>query len=231
MSQILAHSHEWCDLKLQTQADRVMFTSSSEDFWLQHIMFQNSMPIILIPETQVQGRQSARTLMQPSALFPIAESLTTYPNINFETQVARAMVDTNLSSTVTARELNQFASETVPILIDKVGDNNARVRESSSELLLYLASVKEVRTASVLSVCQIPIGANNGSGAPAISPCKPMKRFSKWVRRALGCQYVIVICGSSISLTPFWTQSDRTAYDVPIILLRLSRVEGLPQHY
>jgi len=67
-------------------------------------------------------------------------------------QFLRAFV-TRYASEVPSRDLHSCVSDLVNILLEKLGDSNARTREASSEALMFLASKKEIG----LHIVSIPL--------------------------------------------------------------------------
>lgn len=63
-------------------------------------------------------------------------------------QVARTLTDTT-GSAAGPREVAAFVTELAPVLVDKAGDNNTRVRDSASELLLWVAKRKDAGLAGM----------------------------------------------------------------------------------
>ena len=63
-------------------------------------------------------------------------------------QVARTLIDTT-GSAAGPREVAAFVTELAPVLVDKAGDNNGRVRDSASELLLWVAKRKDAGLAGM----------------------------------------------------------------------------------
>ena len=63
-------------------------------------------------------------------------------------QVARTLIDTT-GSAAGPREVAAFVTELAPVLVDKAGDNNTRVRDSASELLLWVAKRKDAGLAGM----------------------------------------------------------------------------------
>ena len=58
------------------------------------------------------------------------------------------MIDTT-GSAAGPREVAAFVTELAPVLVDKAGDNNTRVRDSASELLLWVAKRKDAGLAGM----------------------------------------------------------------------------------
>jgi hypothetical protein len=71
---------------------------------------------------------------------------------NSSMQFLRAFV-TRYASEVPNRDLHSCVSDLVNILLEKLGDSNARTREASSEALMFLASKKEIG----LHIVSIPL--------------------------------------------------------------------------
>jgi centrosomal protein CEP104 len=57
--------------------------------------------------------------------------------------LVQAVVAALSSSGAGAREVSGLVEQAIPVLVDKLGDNNARLRESSRDALLSLARLKD----------------------------------------------------------------------------------------
>ncbi|KXZ41368.1 hypothetical protein GPECTOR_518g498 [Gonium pectorale] len=66
-----------------------------------------------------------------------------------------AMVDSGLGGG--GRDAESMAEAVLPLLIDKLGDNNARLREASKESIMLLASIKDVALAAHTGIFVKPI--------------------------------------------------------------------------
>ncbi|KAL3152527.1 hypothetical protein ABBQ32_001559 [Trebouxia sp. C0010 RCD-2024] len=75
-------------------------------------------------------------------------------------QVLRALIE-SYASEVGAREVTSLVSELLPVLIDKAGDNNTRIRESGSETILWLAHRPDVSMAGMLPAFTRPVKNQN----------------------------------------------------------------------
>lgn len=74
-----------------------------------------------------------------------------------------------------AREVEQSAEAVLPLLIEKLGDNNARLRDASRESIMFLAGLKEAG-----------LGRNTGLFL------KPVKAQTAW-RPVLGILQLLVV--------------------------------------
>ncbi|EFJ48806.1 hypothetical protein VOLCADRAFT_104552 [Volvox carteri f. nagariensis] len=68
-----------------------------------------------------------------------------------------ALVDSGLAAASGGREVEAMAEAVLPQLIDKLGDNNARLRDASKESIMLLASIKEAQLASHTGIFVKPV--------------------------------------------------------------------------
>ncbi|GFR45564.1 hypothetical protein Agub_g6958 [Astrephomene gubernaculifera] len=67
-----------------------------------------------------------------------------------------ALVDSGLAGG-SGREVEAMAEAVLPLLLEKLGDNNARMRDASKESIMLLASIKEAQLAAHTSIFVRPI--------------------------------------------------------------------------
>ena len=75
-------------------------------------------------------------------------------------QVLRALIQ-NCGSEAGSRDVNSLVSDILPILLDKAGDNNTRIRDSSSDTILWLANRREVNMGGMLPAFSRPVKNQN----------------------------------------------------------------------
>ena len=75
-------------------------------------------------------------------------------------QVLRALIQ-NCGTEAGSRDVNSLVSDILPILLDKAGDNNTRIRDSSSDTILWLANRREVNMAGMLPAFSRPVKNQN----------------------------------------------------------------------
>ncbi|GLC37245.1 hypothetical protein PLESTB_001144100 [Pleodorina starrii] len=68
-----------------------------------------------------------------------------------------ALVDSGLAAAGGGREVEAMAETVLPQLVDKLGDNNARLRDASKESIMLLASIKDAQLASHVGVFVKPV--------------------------------------------------------------------------
>lgn len=81
-------------------------------------------------------------------------------NRSMRLQVLRALIE-SCASQAGGRDVNSLVSDILPILLDKTGDNNTRIRDSSSDTVLWLAHRQEVNMASMLPAFSRPVKNQN----------------------------------------------------------------------
>lgn len=72
----------------------------------------------------------------------------------------RALIE-SCGSEAGSRDVSSLVSELLPILLDKAGDNNTRIRDSSSDTVLWLANRREVNMAAMLPALSRPVKNQN----------------------------------------------------------------------
>lgn len=75
-------------------------------------------------------------------------------------QVLRALVQ-QCGTEAGSRDVNSLISDMLPILLDKTGDNNTRIRDSSSDTILWLANRPEVNMGQLLPAFSRPVKNQN----------------------------------------------------------------------
>ncbi|KAG2484841.1 hypothetical protein HYH03_016407 [Edaphochlamys debaryana] len=67
------------------------------------------------------------------------------------------MVDHATAAGVSPREVEGLCEAVLPLLVDKLGDNNARLREASKESIMFLASIKDAQLHTHTNIIVKPI--------------------------------------------------------------------------
>ncbi|DBB10866.1 TPA: hypothetical protein ACH3X3_007335 [Trebouxia sp. C0006] len=75
-------------------------------------------------------------------------------------QVLRALIE-KYAAEAGGREVTSLVSDLLPILIDKAGDNNTRIRDSSTDTVLWLAHRQDVNMSGMLAAFTRPVKNQN----------------------------------------------------------------------